>query len=750
MTQQLVALAALALLASACVDKSAPPPAPAPLTQLRTDRTYVRDEQGRYVFFHGVNVSCATKIGPLTNASGQETYIGRPFPLETARENFERLRAMGFDSIRLLVLWEAIEPTARGVYDEEYLDYLRELVRLAGEYGLYVLVDFHQDIFSRHLKVKFNSHPAVGAAGSLENSMLSMVKPFDDQVQGDGAPRWAVEACLQEKNLDSKFWGTPRITSGLTQDELRNIYDVFQKLSTGQLLSGGAADAGADAGTPDAGPLPDWVYQFAAGLPDAFPANESTDMLPFTNWAMTHALSLDVARSYACFFAGDKVFPGLTKNGVNVKDYLQDAYAASAAKVAAKLAGLPNVMGYDLMNEPSGNYVVLVALAGLMKGGAPGAEAPLVALFGPDNGKQLLRALVALRLLPPDTSPETLRLWGLDKIDVTAALGLNSGFDDNYMRPFYERVGQAILEKDPRAVMFIESAASASSLFGGGPGGGLVPGLWEQPMKRPQGLDQLVFAPHYYPDIYPYLGFNVAPRNFTPEQVRFRDYEPSLRNAAALASYSLGNPPVVFGEFGTYFNLNGIKDARKAGYDVSSYILNNYHEAFERMFQSNLLWCYSPENDFVKGDGWNREDFSVLDKNLASRGELSWARPHARALAGKPLSTHFYSDYHYFDPDKGVAPPAREFEVRYASRESSAPTELVVPKAQYPDGFYVWVSDGLVHFDAQRSVLYHAPASDEPGAEHWVRLRPPIPGSVNDGWQYFIKGDQVMARGVRP
>ncbi|MHB8877258.1 MAG: hypothetical protein ACYC8T_26465, partial [Myxococcaceae bacterium] len=208
--------------------------------------------------------------------------------------------------------------------------------------------------------------------------------------------------------------------------------------------------------------------------------------------------------------------------------------------------------------------------------------------------------------------------------------------------------------------------------------------------------------------------------------------------------------PVVFGEFGTYFNLNGIKDARASRYQVSAEILDNYYEAFEDQFQSKMIWCYSPENDFVMGDGWNHEDFSVVDRNFAPRGEAAWSRPHARSLAGKPVSTHFFSDHHYFDPEKGVAPPEREFFVRYQSRETSAATEIVVPKVQYPDGFYVWVSDGLVHYDPERSLLYHLPERDEPGVEHWVRVRPPLGGSLNDGWQYFFKGGQVLVRGARP
>ncbi len=746
-----VAMAVLA--ANACTDKAAPPSVP--LSALRTDRTYIRDEQNRYVRFHGINVSCATKIGPPgKNAQGQDTYVGRPFPLSAAREHYARLRAAGFNSMRLLVLWEAVEPRKKGEYDQEYLDYLRELVKQANEYGLYVLIDFHQDIFSRHLFVKFNSRPAVGEKGSVENTLMSLVQPFDERVQGDGAPRWAVEACLPEKNLDSKHWGTPRITSALTQDELLNIYAVYQKIVSGQLL-GGAADAGVDGGpAPDAGAsdagIPPWVYQFALSLPEPFAPNESIDMLPFTNWALAHGLSLDVARAYSCFYAGNTVFPGLTADGgVPVQEYLQDAYANMAAKVAETVGDQPNVMGYDLMNEPSGNYIPLVALAGLMKAGAPGAESALTSLLGQETGKQVLQALVALRLLPPDTRPETLRLYGVDKLDLGAALSLNNGFDENHLRPFYERVGKAILAKDPEATMYVESALGVGSVLGGGPGGGLLPGLWEVPMK-PLDLPRVVFAPHWYPDIYPFLGFNVEPRQFTAEQVRYREYDEQLKNASALASYSLGNVPVVFGEFGTYFNFNGIRDARAAGYDVSSHIIDNYYESFERLNQSNMQWCYSPENNYAVGDGWNREDFSILDPSQKPRGELAWARPFARALAGKPLSTHFYSDFHWFDPDKGVVPPAHEFEVRYGALETQAPTEISVPAVQYPNGFYVWLSDGQAYFDAERAVLSHRPDRDEPGFEHWVRLRPPLPGGLNDGWQYFFKDGQTVSRRARP
>jgi len=733
-----------------CVDGSEPEAAPYPLTRLRVDRTYLRDDHGRYIFFHGVNASCSSKIPVSVDDKNLATFVGRPFPLEKAQAELKRIRDLGFSAIRLLVIWEAVEPRERGQYDTAYLGYLREIVRLAGEQGLTVLLDMHQDIFSRHLLARFNPDPPFGDPGSLEYGLLSLVpylgRGYTEAVQGDGAPRWAVQACLQEKKMSSPSWGTPRILSGLDKDQVEKIFKLYQKL----------------AGLPDTGePPPDWAVYFTLALPGKFHVEESTDMLPFTFWGLAHALSLDVARCYACLFAGDVAFPGLLAEGQNIKYYLQEAYANAFARVATEVKDLPNVMGYDLMNGPGVNFLVLGAVAGAIQAGAvSGAKSVLESLLGVESGGELYDALLTLRILPPDTTPATLRAWGLDRVDVMGVLGLQNGFDENHLRPFYERVGRAILKVDPKALLFIESSGSITLLTGSY--GGLA-GQWGVPMTHPRGDDRrgrVVFAPHWYPDIYPLPGFNVAPRSFTSDQVRHRDYQPQLEAARGLASYSLGNIPVVFGEFGTYFNYNNtlvreqgkpelklVNRAREEGYVVSAQFLDNYYEAFESMFQSRMLWCYSTENDERVGDGWNREDFSVLGPDREPRAASSWSRPHARSLAGKPISTRFISDLHYFDPDKGIQLPRREFEVRYGSKETAAPSELVVPwRVQYPEGFYVWLSDGRCAWDGASSTLYHYPALDDPGVEHWVRLRPPLAGQENDGWRYFIRGEQVLVR----
>lgn len=706
-----------------------------PLTRLQTELSYLKDSYGRYVFFHGVNVSGTTKVPvsisgePYTldkagdaAVSGVPSFLGRPFDVDHVEAEVKKLRDAGFNAFRLLVSWEGVSPERAGKYDTEYLESIRRVAQIANAHGVWVLLDMHQDMFSRHLVVRYNEQPEYGDPGSIENTILALLPPYTDTVRGDGAPRWAVEACLQEKDLDSPNWGTPRLVSGMDANAVLNLMGVYN------LLLGG-----------DGGPLPEWVDYMLTHLPPPFPVTETSDVLPMTNWGVAAALSMDAQRCFACLFAGDVAFPGLEVGGKSVKDYLQEQYAEAWKKVAEQVKDLPNVMGYDIINEPIGNFIVLSAAAALVQTDSTEAvETLMTDLLGAELGPKIAKALLDLRILPPDTKTETLAAWGLDKIDTFAILGLNIGFDKNYMRPFYERVGKAILEVDPRAVIFIEPSMNITSLLGAGSFG-----MWDQSMTRPD-LPQVVYAPHIYTDIYPFIGFNQKPREFTVEEVRHRDYVPEMQKITAIVEHSLGNVPVVFGEFGTYFNFGGVDASIANDYAVSSHILDNYYEAFEALFQSQMLWCYSPDNVKDYGDRWNKEDFSVQDFEQRWRSETAWSRPYAKALAGKPLETHFLSPHHYFDPDKGVVDPEREFFVRYASKETDAPTEIFVPDVHYPDGFYVWLSDGRAFFDPETRTLSHYPSEDDPGAEHWVRILPPLEGNQNLGWSYFFRGDHVV------
>jgi len=139
--------------------EAAPSAPPQPLRgEISTDKgRFFKDKEGRSVIMRGVNVAGSSKlpVGTATHNISKFydldsiTFVGRPFPLEEADKHFARLRAWGLTLFRFIVTWEAVEHKGPGQYDEEYLEYLLEMVHKAGEWGISVWVDPHQDVWSR-------------------------------------------------------------------------------------------------------------------------------------------------------------------------------------------------------------------------------------------------------------------------------------------------------------------------------------------------------------------------------------------------------------------------------------------------------------------------------------------------------------------------------------------------------------------------------------------------------------------------
>ncbi|WP_041624095.1 glycoside hydrolase family 5 protein [Spirochaeta thermophila] len=143
------------------------------LPPLRTEGRWIVDGAGRVVLLRGINLGGDSKVParPDGRTHVREgfydrrdvSFVGRPLPLEEAEDHLERIRAYGCSLLRLVITWEAVEHAGPGVYDREFLDYLKALVEIAGERGLLVWVDPHQDVWSRW-------------------------------TGGDGAPAWTLEA----------------------------------------------------------------------------------------------------------------------------------------------------------------------------------------------------------------------------------------------------------------------------------------------------------------------------------------------------------------------------------------------------------------------------------------------------------------------------------------------------------------------------------------------------------------------------
>ena len=129
------------------------------MRMLRVDGPWFKDADGRTLLLRGVNLGGSSKLPATPDGATYRregffehralSFVGRPFPLDEADEHFARLRSWGFTFVRFLVTWEAIEHAGPGIYDQEYLEYIYAIVKRAGEYGIRMVIDPHQDVWSR-------------------------------------------------------------------------------------------------------------------------------------------------------------------------------------------------------------------------------------------------------------------------------------------------------------------------------------------------------------------------------------------------------------------------------------------------------------------------------------------------------------------------------------------------------------------------------------------------------------------------
>jgi endoglycosylceramidase len=108
-------------------------------SQLRQSGVYMVDAQQRVVLLHGLNAVWKIKpYAPPDTAAG--------FTAADA----DWLRDHGFNSVRLGVLFAGVMPK-QGQIDNAYLDSIDRVVQLLTSRGIYVLFDFHQDIYNEKL-----------------------------------------------------------------------------------------------------------------------------------------------------------------------------------------------------------------------------------------------------------------------------------------------------------------------------------------------------------------------------------------------------------------------------------------------------------------------------------------------------------------------------------------------------------------------------------------------------------------------
>src|SRR3984885_2003567 len=640
------------------------------LPRLHIEGRWFVDEYGRRVILRGVNLGGDCKVpypGGGTNFPSdfsnhrEVSFIGRPFPIGEADEHFSRLRAWGFNCLRLLTTWEAIEHRGPNDYDVQYLDYFAELCRLAGDYGFYVFVDFHQDVWSR-------------------------------MSGGDGAPCWLFE----KVGIDYR-----RVAESGSAHVMQHLYD------------------------------------YARG-------GRQEDRYPTMSWS-ANARRPANGIMWTLFFAGRDFAPGLNIDGVNVQDYMLEHYLGAMSEIARRVRDLPNMMGFDSLNEPAPGWI---GQSLTYRHLGPSETNPNRAMPGlawsPLDGllvsHGVTRSVPVLDFDPAakamvhkrdrTINPERISIWADDRSDPFEQAGawkLNKDgtfevlrdnffervgdrkvdFIEDYMGPFFASVAENIRAINPDWILFAELDPMAG-FFG--------PGF---PADTPPNT---VNAGHWYDVV------TLATKNFNSnfsldamtgeiaaaaENLQAR-YERQLGKIARMSETVNGGAPTLIGECGIPFDLNGAEayrafaagDRTDAPWTPHIIALDLMYNALDTLLISSTQWNYtaSNRNDLAIGDGWNQEDLSIFsrdqqtnpaDINSGGRALAGFVRPYALATQGIPRKLKF-------DRVTGL------FEYTFdADPKVSCATELFIPKLQYPSGCEIEVIGGVAEIDPdnQRAII---------------------------------------------
>ncbi len=463
------------------------------------------------------------------------------------------------------------------------------------------------------------------------------------------------------------------------------------------------------------------------------------DPFPHLIWP-TNATKLAAGTMFTLFFGGNDFAPAATIEGEPVQEYLQRHYIVAIGQLAKRLKGRPNVVGYEVMNEPSAGFIGLPdlnqpgGLLGLGQRPSP-YQAMLLGAGYPQEVEVWQRGLffpkrLDRRLINADRTRVWLEgmdcLWrqhGVWDIDASgnpsllqtgyfrAIHGRAVDFGRDYYRPFAKRFALEIRKIDPNALIFIHL----------------------EPDRQPPGWTQddaqnIVYSPHWY-DVFVlflrrYSKWFAAdmrkPRLLIgPGHIR-KAFASQLAKFKSEAVSLLGGVPTLIGECGIPFDLDNKRAYQSGNFSKQIAAMDRSLRAIEENLLSCTIWNYTADNINERGDRWNGEDLSIFsrdqqrdtqDINSGGRALEAVVRPYAPKVGGEPLSMSFnYRSKLFvfeFRPDPAV----------------SAPTEIFVPNYQYPQGYLVEVSDGRYDIDTQAQRVLYWPWNQKGSHTHTIQIK---------------------------
>jgi hypothetical protein len=463
----------------------------------------------------------------------------------------------------------------------------------------------------------------------------------------------------------------------------------------------------------------------------AFTHQEHGDPYPRMMWPSNYS-KFACATMFTLFFAGNNFAPQLKVDGIPVQEFLQSHYCNAIKQVALRLKGLPNVVGYDTLNEPSQGYIGypdanLIPTRMTARGPSPtiyqgmllAAGIPqqvvkyqlLSILLGKARSVWLNQDGLSLWLHRYDPIWKANGVWDLDRDGHPHLLqpdyfssvdGQEVNFGRDYYAPFVRRYQDAIRDVHPDALIFVSPLPQETSY-----------GRFTPQFPDRQGY---VYSPHFYDGLtlhlqryVPWLGVDTKDHkvSFIMGHRRVRkNFSDQIGRLLLTAQQDFGGVPTLIGETGVPMNMHA-----KAAYSTGDFsrqvmAMDDTIQALEANLADFTLWNYTADNTNARGDQWNDEDLSIFsrdqqigsgDLNDGGRALQAVVRPYALKTPGEPLRMSYDLKSQVF-----------EFEFRLAPKVDM-PAELFVPEYAYPGGYQVEAPAGRYKTELETQRLFYYP-----------------------------------------
>ena len=150
------------------------------------------DEYGRTRIFSGINFGCKNIL--------LSDYEALPNVELTIKQMLVNIRSKGINIIRLMMNWSLLEPKPN-CYNQKAFDDIANVLDIAKELDMYVILDMHQDLYSTFQK-----------------------KP-SKRVFGDGAPYWACDTNGARHRQPRIIWASGYFFGKSVQNAFDNFWD---------------------------------------------------------------------------------------------------------------------------------------------------------------------------------------------------------------------------------------------------------------------------------------------------------------------------------------------------------------------------------------------------------------------------------------------------------------------------------------------------------------------------------------------